>query len=125
MLELDPALFRNADPHASAAAFLDLAQHHGFQLGHDAIIVTDTHDVIDLRNTDLQKLTAADFVAGPQIGATVPAVTSVAATGADIPSMALLANYMAGSFVASSDGGGALIHDRPLEPQSLVANPHG
>ncbi|WP_035695065.1 putative Ig domain-containing protein [Bradyrhizobium liaoningense] len=62
MLELDHALFRQADPHASPATSFDVIQHHSFQLGPDVIIVSDTHDLIDLRNTNLQSLTAKDFI---------------------------------------------------------------
>ncbi|UEM12357.1 putative Ig domain-containing protein [Bradyrhizobium barranii subsp. barranii] len=62
MLELDHALFRQADPHASPAASFDLIQHHSFQLGPDVIIVSDTHELIDLRNTNLQSLIAKDFI---------------------------------------------------------------
>jgi hypothetical protein len=59
VLELDHALFRNADMTASAIA--ELIKDHSFQFGRDVVIVTDTHDFIDLRNTDLHKLMAADF----------------------------------------------------------------
>lgn len=62
VLELEHGLFRQADPHASPGAFLDLVQHHSFQLGSDVIIVTDTHDIIDLRNTNLQSLTVKDVL---------------------------------------------------------------
>ncbi|MCP1747593.1 putative Ig domain-containing protein [Bradyrhizobium japonicum] len=62
MLELDHTLFRQADPHAAPAASFDLIQHHSFQLGSDVIILTDTHDIIDLRNTSLHSLTAQDFL---------------------------------------------------------------
>ncbi|WP_439372686.1 putative Ig domain-containing protein [Bradyrhizobium sp. DASA03120] len=62
VLELDHALFREADPHGSAAASFDLIQHHSFQLGPDVVIITDTHDIIDLRNTNLHTLTAKEFL---------------------------------------------------------------
>jgi hypothetical protein len=62
VLELDHALFRNADPNSSPAAIFDLIEDHSFQLGHDVVIVTDTHDIIDLRNTNLHSLTAGDFL---------------------------------------------------------------
>ena len=62
VLELDHTLFRNADANASPAATFDLIQHHSFQLGNDVIIVTDSHDVIDLRNTDVHALTAINFL---------------------------------------------------------------
>ena len=62
VLELDHALFRNADPHSSPAAIFDLIADHSFQIGHDVVIVTDTHDIIDLRNTNLHSLTAGDFL---------------------------------------------------------------
>ena len=61
VLELDHALFRHADVNMSAKALQDLIDSHSFQLGHDTVIVTDTHDVIDLRNFELHKLTAGDF----------------------------------------------------------------
>jgi len=62
VLELDHALFRNADPNSSPAAIFDLIKDHSFQLGHDVVIVTDTHDIIDLKNTNLHNLTAQDFL---------------------------------------------------------------
>ena len=62
VLELDHALFRNADPNASPQAILNLIEAHSFQFGPDVVIVTDTHDIIDLRNTNLHNLTAADFL---------------------------------------------------------------
>ncbi|WLA39706.1 putative Ig domain-containing protein [Bradyrhizobium elkanii] len=62
MLELDHALFRQADIHASPGSSFDVIQHHSFQLGSDVIILTDTRDVIDLRSTNLHSLTAMDFI---------------------------------------------------------------
>jgi hypothetical protein len=62
VIEFDHALFRHADIHASPEAALDLIEHHSFQLGSDVIIFTDTHDLIDLRNTNLHSLTAKDFL---------------------------------------------------------------
>ncbi|MEY9470845.1 hypothetical protein ABH992_003244 [Bradyrhizobium yuanmingense] len=62
MLELDHALFRQADIHASPGSNFDVIQHHSFQLGSDVIILTDTRDVIDLRSTNLHSLTAMDFI---------------------------------------------------------------
>src|SRR5262249_48091651 len=62
VLELDHALFRNADPGASPAATFNLIQNHSYQLGRDVFIVTDTHDVIDLHNTSLKNLSAQDFL---------------------------------------------------------------
>ena len=61
VLELDHALFRNANANASPAD-IQLIHSHSFQFGPDVVIVTDTHDIIDLRNTDLHKLTAGDFL---------------------------------------------------------------
>ena len=61
VLELDHALFRNADANMSAAALLNLVHSHSFQLGHDVVLVTDTANIIDLRNTELNKLSAGDF----------------------------------------------------------------
>jgi hypothetical protein len=54
-------LFRHTDPTASTAAIFGLIEDHSFQLGHDVVIVTDSLDVIDLRNTSLHSLTAHDF----------------------------------------------------------------
>jgi Putative Ig domain/Bacterial cadherin-like domain/RTX calcium-binding nonapeptide repeat (4 copies) len=62
VLELNHALFRNADVNASPSAILNLVEDHSYQLGRDVVIVTDTHDVIDLRNTSLHSLTAHDFI---------------------------------------------------------------
>ena len=62
VLELDHALFRNANADASPAETFNLIYNHSFQFGPDVVIVTDTHDIIDLRNTDLHKLTAGDFL---------------------------------------------------------------
>jgi hypothetical protein len=62
VLELDHSLFRNADPHSSPAAIFDLIEDHAFQFGHDVVIVTDTLDIIDLKNTNLHSLTASDFL---------------------------------------------------------------
>jgi len=58
VLELDHALFHNTDRSASA---FDLVKSHSFQFGPDVVIITDTHDIIDLRNTNLHNLTANDF----------------------------------------------------------------
>jgi hypothetical protein len=62
VLELDHALFRHADVHSSPAAIFALIENHSFQFGRDVVIVTDTHDVIDLKNTSLHSLTAQDFL---------------------------------------------------------------
>jgi hypothetical protein len=62
VLELDHALFRNGDPNASPQQVFNLIQAHSFQLGPDVVIVTDTHDIIDLRNVNLHNLTAGDFL---------------------------------------------------------------
>jgi hypothetical protein len=62
VIQFDHALLHNADINASPAATLNLVENHSFQLGHDIVIVTDTHDVIDLRNTNLHSLTAHDFI---------------------------------------------------------------
>jgi hypothetical protein len=48
-----------------------------------------------------------------------------ASDGSHVAKIALLGQYMAGSFVASSDGqGGTLISDPPPNQQSLLAHPH-
>jgi putative Ig domain-containing protein/cadherin domain-containing protein len=62
VLELDHALFRNADPHSSPDAILHVIQDHSFQFGQDVVIVTDTHDIIDLRGTSLHNLSASNFI---------------------------------------------------------------
>jgi len=62
VLELDHLLFRHADANMTASQIPDLIQNHSFQIGHDVVIITDTHDVIDLRNTSLHTLNAHDFV---------------------------------------------------------------
>ncbi|MCG2645267.1 MULTISPECIES: putative Ig domain-containing protein [Bradyrhizobium] len=62
VLELDHSLFHQADPHASTAATFDLILHHSFQVGPDVAIVTDTLNIIDLRNTTLHSLSAKDFI---------------------------------------------------------------
>jgi hypothetical protein len=62
VLELDHALFRQSDPHASSQAIFDLIEHHSFQLGSDVIIVADNFNLIDLRNTNLHALTPKDFL---------------------------------------------------------------
>jgi hypothetical protein len=61
LLQLDHNLFRHTDPNASTSAIFDLVKDHSFQIGHDVVVVTDTHDVIDLKNTNLYSLTAHDF----------------------------------------------------------------
>jgi hypothetical protein len=62
VLELEHTLFRHADANMSPAALLKLIEGHSFQFGRDTVIFTDTHDIIDLRNTSLHNLTAHDFV---------------------------------------------------------------
>ena len=62
VIQFDHSLFHNADVNASPGAILNLIQDHSYQLGRDLFIVTDTHDVIDLRNTSLHSLTAHDFI---------------------------------------------------------------
>ena len=61
VIQFDHTLFHGADVNASPAAILNLIEDHSYQLGRDVVIVTDTHDVIDLRNTSLHSLTAHDF----------------------------------------------------------------
>ena len=61
VLELDHTLFRHADVNMSAKALQDLVDSHSFQVGHDTVIITDTLNIIDLRNTDQHKLAAGDF----------------------------------------------------------------
>jgi hypothetical protein len=56
VLELDHTLFCGADAHEPAGARHNLLEHHSFQVGHDVIIATDTHDLIDVRNTNLHAL---------------------------------------------------------------------
>jgi hypothetical protein len=62
VLELDHTPFHGANVNESASALLSMIDHDSFQLGHDVIILTDTHDIIDLRNTNLHSLTAKDFL---------------------------------------------------------------
>jgi hypothetical protein len=62
VIQFDHTLFHNADVNASPAAILNLIDDHSYQLGRDVVIVTDTHDVIDLRNTSLHSLTGHDFI---------------------------------------------------------------
>jgi Putative Ig domain/Bacterial cadherin-like domain/RTX calcium-binding nonapeptide repeat (4 copies) len=62
VIQFDHTLFHNADVNASPAAILNLIEDHSYQLSRDVVIVTDTHDVIDLRNTSLHSLTAHDFI---------------------------------------------------------------
>jgi hypothetical protein len=61
VLELDHSLFRHAHADMSQAEVFQLVENHGFQIGPDVVIVTDNFNVIDLRNTSLQKLSANDF----------------------------------------------------------------
>lgn len=62
ILEFDHALFSNVRPDATPSAIFDAVKAHSFQLGSDVVIVTDTHDIIDLRNTDRHNLVVGDFV---------------------------------------------------------------
>jgi hypothetical protein len=62
VLELDHSLFNHANVNESPTQVLDLVQNHSFQLGHDLIIVTDTHDLIDLRNVQQHSLAAGDIL---------------------------------------------------------------
>ncbi|GEP61038.1 putative Ig domain-containing protein [Reyranella soli] len=61
VLELDHSLFHGADPNASASSMFELVKDHSFQLGRDVVIVTDTHEVIDLQNVRLSQLSADCF----------------------------------------------------------------
>ncbi|WP_218037614.1 putative Ig domain-containing protein, partial [Reyranella soli] len=61
VLELDHSLFCGADPHASASEMFELVRSHSFQLGRDVIIVTDSHEIIDLQNVAMKQLTADSF----------------------------------------------------------------
>ena len=61
VLELNHNLFRNASVGESPADVFALVDNHAYQLGHDVIIITDTRDVIDLRNNNLHSLTVHDF----------------------------------------------------------------
>lgn len=54
VIELDHALFRGTDPHASPVATLDLIQHHSYQLGPDVIIVTDTRELSTGKAVDVE-----------------------------------------------------------------------
>jgi putative Ig domain-containing protein/glycoside hydrolase-like protein/cadherin domain-containing protein/HYR domain-containing protein len=62
VLELDHELFHHAKVGSASGDAFDLIKHHSFQLGHDTIIVTDTHEIIDLHNTQLHSLSAKDFL---------------------------------------------------------------
>ena len=62
VIELDHSLFHNANVNESAAQVLALVQDHSFQLGHDLIVLTDTHDLIDLKGVQLHKLAAGDIL---------------------------------------------------------------
>jgi len=62
VLELDHSLFRQASVNESPAQVLDLITDHSFQFGRDLIIVTDTHDLIDLRNVQQHNLSASDIL---------------------------------------------------------------
>ena len=118
VLELDQTLFRNTNPE-SALTIFDLVKDHSFQFGHDVLIITDTHDIIDLRNTNLHNLVASDFFVSGAV--TKPAaILGIDATAPTInpaspmANIALLGQYMAASFVPSADGfGGTVIHDPP------------
>ena len=61
VLDLDHNLFRGVSVNTSPADVLALVEHHSFQVGHDLVVVTDTHDVIDLINTNLNNLSAHNF----------------------------------------------------------------
>ena len=62
VIQFDHGLFHNANTNASPAEILKLVDDHSYQIGRDVVIVTDTHDFIDLRNTSLHSLTAQDFI---------------------------------------------------------------
>jgi hypothetical protein len=62
VLELDHSLFQHANVNESAAQILALVQDHSFQFGHDLIVLTDTHDLIDLKDVQLHKLAAGDIL---------------------------------------------------------------
>ena len=62
VLELDHSLFQHANVNESAAQVLALVENHSFQFGHDLIILTDTHDLIDLRNVQQHQLSPGDIL---------------------------------------------------------------
>jgi hypothetical protein len=62
VLELDHSLFKGATAGESGNASLALIADHSLQLGHDLFIFTDSHDVIDLRNTNIHNLSSHDFL---------------------------------------------------------------
>jgi hypothetical protein len=62
VIELDHSLFKGATAGESGDALLKLIADHSLQLGHDLFIFTDTHDVIDLRATNIHSLTSHDFI---------------------------------------------------------------
>jgi hypothetical protein len=62
VLELDHSLFKGATTGESGKAALKLIADHSLQLGHDLLIFTDTHDVIDVRGANIHNLTSHDFI---------------------------------------------------------------
>jgi hypothetical protein len=62
VLELDHSLFHHANANESPAQVLALIADHSFQLGHDLLIVTDTFNLIDLRNVHLHQLAPGDVL---------------------------------------------------------------
>jgi hypothetical protein len=61
----------------------DLVKSHSFQLGRDVVIVTNTHEIIDLQNVAMKQLNADSFhiisrsVAVNLAGATKPAAVQM------------------------------------------------
>jgi hypothetical protein len=80
-----------------------------------------TGDCIDLKNIAFNAHTTLGY---SQNSAGTGGTLSIG-HGSHIANIALLGNYMASSFVASSDGhGGTLISDPSVHQQALLAQPH-
>jgi hypothetical protein len=61
VIDLDHALLNGSTPGESGAAALAAVLDHSLQLGRDLYIIGDTHDIIELTNTNAHNLTSHDF----------------------------------------------------------------
>jgi Ca2+-binding RTX toxin-like protein len=62
VLEFDHRMFRHLDAKASSSELLDVVKDHSFQIGCDLAILTDSRDLIYLRDTSIQELTSGNLV---------------------------------------------------------------
>ena len=76
------------------------------------------HDAIDFADLNFGTIGAPNFAGTSSAG------TLTVTDGSHTANIALLGNYLASTFVASSDGhGGTLVVDPPLAQQSVLVQP--